>query len=142
MKAPIKSILKPTLPLSPLGKITQDTSKPGSGVEVKAGKGNRDLNRPNDDGNLPTDLAESNGGRSRVSVSGAESLCNPFESVGASAKDEGTSTAPADTQHAVTRDEHVEEMLREKQKKEILERREARRKSMGMIDASRVEVHR
>lgn len=71
-------------------------------------------------------------GRAPVSVSGAETLQNPFD-VGLGVHDQGALELPIS---GINEDVHgpddKEKERREKERKEILERREARRKSLGI----------
>lgn len=72
-------------------------------------------------------------GRAPISVSGAETLQNPFD-VGLVTNHQGTlEVSVSGFNDVVHVSEDKEKERREKERKEILERREARRKSLGML---------
>lgn len=119
---PLKSILKPTVPVSPVRNIP-------SFEETRRRTPARDAPRQstNDaDGNdqgkegLLIDFATP----PQPSVAGSENLANPFDTFNA--------TSAIRDEMAATR-ERDEKQRRERERQNILEKREARRKSMGLF---------
>ncbi|KAI9797691.1 MAG: hypothetical protein M1833_005352 [Piccolia ochrophora] len=110
----VKSILKPTIPLSPLREIPARSAKREEARKV-------DQNRPTD-----------NPSGSSVPVIGADMLANPFDGMAHSGSTDSVKVdlRTEEQQQAAARDREEQEK-RESEKKEILERREARRKSLA-----------
>jgi kinetochore protein Spc7/SPC105 len=115
---PLKSILKPTIPVSPLRPIPpfEETRKRSSVRNIDRGPLKDDENEPNPtagegvliDFSTPT----------RTPVTGTDQLANPFEAFNAS-------SAIRDAK------QREEKERRERERRAILEQREVRRKSMG-----------
>ncbi|KAI9783011.1 MAG: hypothetical protein M1816_001625 [Peltula sp. TS41687] len=130
---PIKSILKPTIPLSPLREIPSHRVASTSRKTSVAGWASLSgISKPSANEDLLIDISDNDDpGRAPISVSGAETLQNPFD-VGLDLQLQRTSEVPVSR---MSPDVHVsddkEKEQREKERKEILERREARRKSLA-----------
>ncbi|KAI9832577.1 MAG: hypothetical protein M1826_001527 [Phylliscum demangeonii] len=127
----IKSILKPTLPLSPLDEIPLYTpSEP-----AKSPKATRAAPISNEvDGLLSGLLIDisvpEEPAQPYVAVAGGEMLQNPFD---ATITEQGLAIPPLSPikQESAATGNTVEQDMREQEKKKILERREARRKSLA-----------
>jgi kinetochore protein Spc7/SPC105 len=124
--AQLRSILKPTVPLSPLREIpTRKDLGLGNGQTTPRKTGNKSRASPGKKSDhVSTD----------VPFSGAEGLPNPFQSA-ESPKARGTkvSLRTEEEQQAAARVREEQER-REEEKREILARRDARRKSLGMYE--------
>jgi len=122
----VKSILKPTIPLSPPKPIPPHASARGRSP-------NKSRSSPS---KIPKPVASYEPtGSIAASVTGVERLSNPFEgsSTGARHSDEKTKVAlKTEEEQQLATKERDENARRELEKKEILERRDARRKSLGM----------
>ena len=116
MALPLKSILKPTIPVSPLRQIPafEETRKRNASRSPSPNKPRDTPRSPQVEENLLIDFDTP----AKVPVTGTERLENPFDAFNASSA----------IRDAIEREE-MERKEREKQL--ILERREARRKSMG-----------
>ncbi|KAI9888033.1 MAG: hypothetical protein M1823_000154 [Watsoniomyces obsoletus] len=135
MTQPVRSILKPTIPLSPPQERRSTLAPPGVGLSGRASIGPGGLVGANITQNGTGFLIDlSTPGKqpqSQVAITGSENLQNPFGSAFDALNVAGTGAqAPAGAD--VAPDMSTEEReQREKTKKEILERREARRKSLA-----------
>lgn len=133
LKAPIRSILKPTLPPSPPHTETSNTSR----ISLDAGVLSRPAlcateRRTRSDTDLLINLSHDETETSVGSVVAVESLQDAFNSTTAVEREEDDGTVASNNQERMETENHPEKELRDKQKKAILERREARRKSLGM----------
>jgi kinetochore protein Spc7/SPC105 len=124
MALPLKSILKPTVPVSPLRNIPSfDEARRRNESRSPSPRRKRGAPaQPQVEEGLLIDFSTPG----KVSVSGTEQLDNPFDGFNAS-------SAIRDAK------EREEKERKEREKKAILEQREARRKSMGELQ---VQSHR
>ncbi|OKL56377.1 hypothetical protein UA08_08189 [Talaromyces atroroseus] len=116
MALPLKSILKPTVPVSPLRNIpTFDEARRRNESRSPSPRRRRDVpNLPQAEEGMLIDFSTP----AKISVTGTEQLDNPFDGFNAS-------SAIRDAK------EREEKERKEREKKAILEQREARRKSMA-----------
>lgn len=120
MAIPLKSILKPTVPVSPLRNIpTFDQARRRNESRSPSPRRQKDIpdSPPAEEGML-IDFSTP----AKVSVTGTDQLDNPFDGFNAS-------SALRDAK------EREEKERKEREKQAILEQREARRKSMGKLQA-------
>jgi kinetochore protein Spc7/SPC105 len=133
---PIKSILKPTLPLSPPRLVPGSPSRSGA-QRNSAGTATSFRVQESVSASSGLFVAIPNGAagyEASAPVSGLESLQNPFGPGSIIPPPPSSSLVDAKTvpvQAAASLLSDAERQLREKEKQEILERREARRKSLG-----------
>ena len=121
----VKSILKPTIPLSPPKQIPpHPNSKKSSPGKAKTETSPR--KSPNkgksDDNTRPSAV---------LRQSGEENLPNPFDETkrDATAKEDHSQ----ETRVAVRTEEEQQAAIKERERKEMIERRDERRKSLGML---------
>lgn len=121
----VKSILKPTIPLSPPKPIPPHASARGRSP-------NKSRSSPS---KIPIPVAPSEPTVCvAASVTGVERLSNPFENSSSGARHSDGNTKVAlrtEEEQQLAAKEREENSRRELEKKEILERRDARRKSLG-----------
>ena len=122
-----KSILKPTIPLSPPKQIPPHTSSRKSSP-AKAQRGSSPRKSPQK--GRPGDAAQSS---SSPRQSGLENIPNPFDEPQLEALVE--KDLSEGTKIAVRTEEEQQAAAREREKQDILERRDARRKSLGKSEA-------
>lgn len=118
---PLKSILKPTVPVSPVRNIPsfeETRRRSPSRDEARRSADHADQNAQGK-GDLLIDFATP----PQPSIAGSEKLDNPFDTFNA--------TSAIRDEMAATR-ERDEKERRERERQSILEKREARRKSMGL----------
>jgi kinetochore protein Spc7/SPC105 len=122
---PIKSILKPTIPLSPLREIPSYPLQAGSQRKLRGRRATG-----NYQGGQPADSTSSaDRSPAPATVNDIEKLASPFNTgVSASKVNDG---GCSDEAGHVSAEELREKELRDKERREVLERREARRKSLG-----------
>lgn len=127
---PLKSILKPTVPVSPVRNIPsfEETRRrtPARGDASNQKPNHADSHDSNNEG-LLIDFATPQ----EASVAGTENLTNPF--------DDFNATSAVREEMAATR-ERDERERRERERQSILEKREARRKSMGLSSILRTTL--
>ncbi len=139
MIQPVKSILKPSIPLSP-PQERRSALAPSGLRHARASVGPAGLadeNATQDETGLLIDLSTPKQSQGQVTITGSENLQNPFGFAVDTQTEAGVEAqAPANTQLApeVSAEEREQ---REKTRKEILERREARRKSLGIFSQYR-----
>lgn len=122
---PLKSILKPTVPVSPVRNIPsfeETRRRSASRDETRQSADHADEDDQSKEG-LLIDFATP----PQPSIAGTEKLDNPFDTFNA--------TSAIRDEMAATR-ERDEKERRERERQSILEKREARRKSMGLSPAS------
>ncbi|PGH13558.1 hypothetical protein AJ79_03551 [Helicocarpus griseus UAMH5409] len=122
---PLKSILKPTVPVSPIRNIPsfEETRKRTPARSPQRGSRSRPSNNPNEKDNLLIDFSTS----SSAPVVGTDNLANPFDTFNPSSLMRNGRT---EEEEAVAR-ERQEREQRERERQAILEQRAARRKSMA-----------
>jgi len=129
----VKSILKPTIPLSPPKTIPPHASaRKNSPSKTRSSPSKQSqadglINSSTPDETTPKDSA---------SVTGADRLSNPFEGSSVIAQHHERDTRVAlrtEEEQQVAVKEREEKARRELEKKDVLERRDARRKSLGMV---------
>lgn len=127
---PLKSILKPTVPVSPIRNIPSfdETRKRTPARSPQRGSKSRQSNNPNERSEPLIDVSE----LPSASVVGTDSLVNPFDTFNPSAviRNGKVAVRTEEEQEAAPR-EREEAELRERERQDILDRRAARRKSMG-----------
>ncbi|EAW11344.1 kinetochore-microtubule binding complex subunit SPC105 [Aspergillus clavatus NRRL 1] len=116
MATPLKSILKPTVPVSPVRNIPSfEETRKRTPAGHSAQKDNADIeNKSNEKSDLLIDFDTP----AQLTAAGTEDLANPFDTFNASSA------------IAAAREQEEKER-RERERKVIMERREARRKSMA-----------
>ncbi len=118
-----RSILKPTVPLSPPKQIPPHTGSRKS-TPTKTQNGLSPRKSPQKGG-----LGNANQHSGSLRQSGLENIPNPFdESIAADPAEKDLSEG---TRIAVRTEEEQQATAREREKQDILERRDARRKSLG-----------
>ncbi|PGH29693.1 kinetochore protein Spc7 [[Emmonsia] crescens] len=127
---PLKSILKPTVPVSPIRNIPSfdETRKRTPARSPQRGSKSRQSNNPNERSEPLIDVSE----LPSASVVGTDSLVNPFDTFNPSAviRNGKVAVRTEEEQEAAPR-EREEAELRERERQDILDRRAARRKSMA-----------
>ena len=127
----VKSILKPTIPLTPPKPIPPHASarKRSPGKSTRSPSKQIPPSSLNDSSSLSG--APQDGG---IAIAGADKLANPFEASFAIAQQEQDMRVPLRTEEEqqAAAEEREETERRELEKKDILERRDARRKSLGI----------
>jgi len=115
---PLKSILKPTVPVSPVRNIPsfEETRRRTPARDARSQNSNKDSNGQE---RLLIDFATP----AQPPVTGSENLANPFDTFNA--------TSAIRDEMAATKDRDEKER-RERELQTIMEKREARRKSMGL----------
>ncbi|MCJ1471974.1 hypothetical protein MMC13_000618 [Lambiella insularis] len=123
----VKSILKPTIPLTPpkpipphpnLRKSSPSKSKTGASPQKSPGRSPQKRT-----------AEESTRVSGDLRHSGLENLPNPFDE--SSSQDLARGSLPQDTQVAVRTEEEQHAAAKERERKEVIERRDARRKSLA-----------
>lgn len=117
--------MKPTIPLSPLRAIP-----PHASVRGRSPKKSRSSPSKIPIPVVPHEVV----GHGTASVTGVERLSNPFEESSTGAHSNGNTTVALRTEEEqqLAAKEREENARRESEKNEILERRDARRKSLGL----------
>ncbi|KLJ12115.1 hypothetical protein EMPG_12760 [Blastomyces silverae] len=127
---PLKSILKPTIPVSPIRNIPafDETRKRTPARSPQRGSKYRQSNNPNEKNEPLIDVSEP----PSAPVVGADHLANPFDTFNPSAVIQNTKIAvrTEEEQMAAAR-EREETEQRERERQAILDHRAARRKSMA-----------
>ncbi|PGH02362.1 kinetochore protein Spc7 [Blastomyces parvus] len=127
---PLKSILKPTIPVSPIRNIPafDETRKRTPARSPQRGSKHRQSNNPNEKNEPLIDVSEP----PSAPVVGADNLVNPFDTFNPSAVIQNTKIAvrTEEEQIAAAR-EREEAEQRERERQAILDHRAARRKSMA-----------
>jgi hypothetical protein len=135
--AGVKSILLPTIPLSPLQEIPSHASsrKPqddgGSGPTIEPTRqveGHGGLYP-----HIPATLQNGETSKASAPVSGLSNLQNPFASTPATKANETKVTLKTEEEQQAAAREREEKEKREAERNEILQRRDARRKSLGNL---------
>ncbi|OJD18125.1 hypothetical protein AJ78_01843 [Emergomyces pasteurianus Ep9510] len=126
---PLKSILKPTIPVSPIRSIPSfdETRKRTPARSPQRGSKSRQPNNPNEQSGPVVDVPEP----PSASVVGTDNLVNPFDTFNPSAViRHGKGAVRTEDEQAAAR-ERGEAELRERERQAILDHRAARRKSMA-----------
>ncbi|KAG5302074.1 chromosome segregation protein [Histoplasma ohiense] len=126
---PLKSILKPTIPVSPIRNIPtfDETRKRTPTRDSQRGSKRRQSNNPNEKNEPLIDVSEP----PSTSVAEADNLANPFDTFNPSAVLYNSKVAVRTEEEQVTATRETEEAERERERQAILDHRAARRKSMA-----------
>lgn len=126
LPAYVKSILKPTIALSPPKAIPPHNRARNSSPSKANGR------------QTPEKSPRNSPGKKRAESS-AQGLCNPFESSSVPGASNPRSPARSPTRVAVRSEEEQQAAAKERERKEILANRDARRKSLGRWDPDTAE---
>ncbi|OAX82214.1 hypothetical protein ACJ72_03435 [Emergomyces africanus] len=126
---PLKSILKPTVPVSPLRSIPSfdETRKRTPARSPQRGSKSRQSNNPNEESEPVVNVSEP----SSASVVGTDNLVNPFDTFNPSAVIRDGKVAVRTEEEQAAAREREEAQARERERQAILDHRAARRKSMA-----------
>ena len=126
----VRSILKPTIPLSPPKQIPpHPNSRKSSPTKSRTGFSPKRSPRKSPQKGESKDAARDSG---KLRQSGLENLPNPFDEVSNQAADNELSQK---TRIALRTEEQQQAATKERERKELIERRDARRKSLGRFEA-------
>ena len=126
----MKSILKPTIPLSPPKQIPpHPNSRKSSPTKSRTGLSPKRSPRKSPQRGESRDIARNS---ETLRQSGLETLPNPFDEGLNQAADNDLSQ---ETRVALRTEEQQQAAVKERERKEIIERRDARRKSLGKFAA-------
>ena len=126
----MRSILKPTIPLSPPKQIPpHPNSRKSSPTKSRTGFSPKKSPRKSPQKGVTKETARDSGA---LRQSGLETLANPFDEVSNQAAD---SELSQEIRIAVRTEEQQQAAAKERERKDLIERRDARRKSLGRCQA-------
>ena len=122
----VKSILKPTIPLSPPKQIPPHSN--GRKSSPRKGKSGASPNKVTENSSVVGSFSSN----TTLRQSGIERLSNPFQEANTGSTNQNESQA-GQTRVVVRTEEEQQASAKERERQEILDRRDARRKSLGML---------